>query len=113
MCTVESGWSCSGTTSICTPIAVCGNGIVESGETCDDNNTVNGDGCSNTCKLETAVCGNGIVESGEACDDGNMLMAMVVTILVQFNLDGVVQAVQVFVLIHYLLGKFLIKVFLI
>lgn len=73
MCTVESGWSCSGTTSICSPIAVCGNGVVESGETCDDSNTVNGDGCSNTCKLETAVCGNGIVESGEACDDGNMV----------------------------------------
>lgn len=27
----------------------CGNGIVEDGETCDDGNTVDGDGCSSTC----------------------------------------------------------------
>ncbi|MFT3918830.1 DUF4215 domain-containing protein [Cloacibacterium sp.] len=51
--------------------SICGNGVVEFPETCDDGNTVNGDGCSNTCKLETAVCGNGVVESGETCDDGN------------------------------------------
>src|SRR5262249_4989754 len=31
---------------------VCGNGIVEPGEQCDDNNTVNGDGCSSTCQFE-------------------------------------------------------------
>ena len=29
--------------------AVCGDGIVETGETCDDGNTVSGDGCSSTC----------------------------------------------------------------
>jgi cysteine-rich repeat protein len=51
--------------------AVCGNGIVEMGEQCDDGNTVNGDGCSSTCQLEHAVCGNGVVETGEQCDDGN------------------------------------------
>lgn len=32
--------------------AVCGNGIVEAGEQCDDGNTVNGDGCSSTCQNE-------------------------------------------------------------
>jgi cysteine-rich repeat protein len=32
---------------------VCGNGTVESGEQCDDNNTNNGDGCSSTCQLES------------------------------------------------------------
>lgn len=53
MCTVETGWSCSGTTSICAPIAVCGNGIVESGEACDDGNMVNGDGCNNTCTVQS------------------------------------------------------------
>ena len=31
---------------------VCGNGIVEQGEECDDNNTNNGDGCSSTCQIE-------------------------------------------------------------
>jgi cysteine-rich repeat protein len=52
---------------------VCGNGIVEPGEECDDGNTVNWDGCSSTCVCEPPppVCGNGIVESGEQCDDGN------------------------------------------
>lgn len=30
--------------------AVCGNSIVETGETCDDGNTVSGDGCSSTCQ---------------------------------------------------------------
>jgi cysteine-rich repeat protein len=52
---------------------VCGNGVVESGEECDDGNTANGDGCSSTCQTEVVepVCGNGVVESGEECDDGN------------------------------------------
>ncbi|APR87157.1 Multiple EGF-like-domain protein 3 precursor [Minicystis rosea] len=33
-------------------LAVCGNGIREASENCDDGNTVNGDGCSSTCKYE-------------------------------------------------------------
>ncbi len=51
--------------------AVCGNGIAEPSEECDDHNTVSGDGCSATCKLE--ICGDGIVQAsrGEQCDDGN------------------------------------------
>ena len=49
---------------------LCGNSILEFGETCDDGNTTSGDGCSNVCLLEN-VCGNGSVEAGEACDDGN------------------------------------------
>jgi len=32
--------------------AVCGNGIIEAGEECDDGNTVSGDGCSSTCQIE-------------------------------------------------------------
>ena len=39
----------------CTPTdPVCGNGILESGEQCDDGNLINGDGCSDTCQLEHA-----------------------------------------------------------
>ena len=50
----------------------CGNWIVESGETCDDGNNVNGDGCSAACQIErTPICPNGIVESPDTCDDGN------------------------------------------
>jgi cysteine-rich repeat protein len=59
-----------GCTNAC-KLAVCGDGIVETGvEQCDDGNTNNNDGCTNACKI--AVCGDGIVETGvEECDDGN------------------------------------------
>lgn len=51
---------------------LCGNGIVEAPEVCDDGNSNNDDACSNTCQLpQAAVCGNGVVEAGEQCDDGN------------------------------------------
>ncbi|MDD3190708.1 MAG: DUF4215 domain-containing protein [Candidatus Pacebacteria bacterium] len=51
----------------------CGNGVVEIGESCDDGNTISGDGCSAVCTTEGihSICGNGVVESGEMCDDGN------------------------------------------
>jgi cysteine-rich repeat protein len=47
----------------------CGNGKVEAGETCDDGNTVDGDGCDSNCTV--TACGNGIKTAGEVCDDGN------------------------------------------
>jgi len=53
----------------CTP--VCGNGVVEPTETCDDGSTLAGDGCGPTCLFE--ICGNGYVDVGEACDDGNTI----------------------------------------
>ena len=48
---------CSFDNGACTPspahcAAVCGNGIIELGEECDDINTVSGDGCSNICQIE-------------------------------------------------------------
>jgi cysteine-rich repeat protein len=49
---------------------VCGNGLRESRETCDDGNREFGDGCSSECLKET-ICGDGILEKGEACDDGS------------------------------------------
>jgi cysteine-rich repeat protein len=54
----------------CVAAAGCGNGIVEPGEVCDDNNTTSGDGCSADC-LSDETCGNDIVDVGEMCDDGN------------------------------------------
>ena len=53
------GWSCTngskkvncGATLY---IAECGNGKLDSGEQCDDDNTVNGDGCSAKCTIESA-----------------------------------------------------------
>jgi cysteine-rich repeat protein len=43
-----------GSTSSCYDACgpTCGNGIVESGEQCDDKGVVDGDGCSSTCQLE-------------------------------------------------------------
>ena len=49
---------------------VCGDGFIDDNETCDDNNTANGDGCSSTCQIQ-AYCGDGSVDAGEQCDDAN------------------------------------------
>jgi fibro-slime domain-containing protein len=70
----------------------CGDGIVTPPETCDDGNTISGDGCSSTCQIEPqdpdgngwscpqaggpctkTVCGDGTLEGNEQCDDGNDL----------------------------------------
>lgn len=72
--------------------ALCGNGIIETGEGCDDSNTVDGDGCYSNCQLEPNwectgapstctyfyVCGNGFLQFStdpllnEVCDDQNL-----------------------------------------
>ena len=33
-------------------VPLCGNGILENGEECDDGNTIDGDGCSSICEEE-------------------------------------------------------------
>src|SRR6185295_13956112 len=48
----------------------CGDGIAQLGEACDDGNTMDCDGCSSACTLETG-CGDGVRCGAEACDDGN------------------------------------------
>jgi cysteine-rich repeat protein len=53
---------------------VCGNGVLEEGEACDDGNNVDGDGCSADCMIEKKpVCGDGVLDPGEECDDGNLM----------------------------------------
>ena len=48
----------------------CGDGDVnQTGEACDDGNTVNTDGCTNECTLP--ACGDNIQQASEGCDDGN------------------------------------------
>lgn len=47
----------------------CGDGIVVSGEDCDDGNRTNNDACPNTCQMHR--CGDGILSPSEECDDGN------------------------------------------
>jgi cysteine-rich repeat protein len=80
-----AAFTCTGTApSTC---ALCGNRKVEPTETCDDGNTVAGDGCDASCQIEPgfacagdplmpslslcAAPGNGRVEGAEQCDDGN------------------------------------------
>jgi fibro-slime domain-containing protein len=91
-CIEEPGWDCgTAVPSVCTQ-SVCGNGVVEQGESCDagdENGLFYGDaanpGCSKTCTLEpscrtgtqthacTTTCGDGNIDDGEACDDGNQV----------------------------------------
>jgi cysteine-rich repeat protein len=59
------GWSLTLTTG-----TACGDGAVDPGETCDDGNAVDGDGCDTSCT--PTACGNGVVTAGEDCDDGNV-----------------------------------------
>ncbi len=49
----------SGIPSVISEAPVCGNGVIETGEECDDGNTVSGDGCSATCQDEAAPPGPG------------------------------------------------------
>jgi ELWxxDGT repeat protein/cysteine-rich repeat protein len=59
-------------TRTATPTATtsnCGNGTIDAGESCDDGDLVDGDGCDSNCT--PTGCGNGIVTAPEACDDGN------------------------------------------
>ena len=92
----ETCSSCSDDCGACPP--VCGNRQTEDGETCDDGNTLNGDGCDVNCQLEPPpptcgdgtcngnetcatcsddcgpcllVCGDNVTDSDELCDDGN------------------------------------------
>ncbi|MBI5499493.1 MAG: hypothetical protein HY907_04585 [Deltaproteobacteria bacterium] len=53
---------------------VCGNGLLESGEECDDgpaNSDTEPGACRTDCRLFS--CGDGVLDPGEACDDGNTL----------------------------------------
>lgn len=64
---------------------ICGNGILEGAEKCDDGNVADNDGCSALCTVEAnhvcnvpgtpctelGTCGDGQLRSDEVCDDGN------------------------------------------
>jgi cysteine-rich repeat protein len=50
--------------------AVCGDGIINSGEECDDGNTNNLDRCPNDCQV--SVCGDDVIEGLEECDPPNV-----------------------------------------
>lgn len=62
---------------------VCGNGLVEMYEECDDGNNSDWDGCGSACVIEHgyectgepsicySTCGDGLIAFDEGCDDGN------------------------------------------
>ncbi|HBU48363.1 MAG TPA: hypothetical protein DEB46_08640 [Myxococcales bacterium] len=51
---------------------VCGDGVREGSEECDDGNRRNGDGCTSRCRIQAEpACGDGNVDRLEECDDGN------------------------------------------
>ncbi len=76
---VVAGYSFSSTSAddfavlryISQPNPVCGNGVVEGSEACDDGNTVNGDCCSSVCQFESTstVCRSaaGECDAAETC----------------------------------------------
>ena len=70
LCPFDTQCADLGTHSKCVPLT-CGDGIIdeEFGESCDDGNTLSGDGCRGDCE-SNETCGNGVVDlmQGEACD---------------------------------------------
>ncbi len=95
-CELETGFRCTTAKNgltVCDPAkGVCGDSIVQNGETCDDGNRSPGDGCSAQCQVEAnfkcptnpggacvpsvGLCGNGIIDREtdfniwEECDLG-------------------------------------------
>jgi cysteine-rich repeat protein len=60
------------------PVCVCGNGIIDPAEDCDDGNAVDGDCCSATCQFEPegSPCPDGEFCNGdETCDGGGTCLA--------------------------------------
>jgi cysteine-rich repeat protein len=63
--------------------SICGSGVLDPGEECDDGNVEKGDGCSAVCQVETGfrcvvpgrrctpICGDRRIVGMENCDDGN------------------------------------------
>jgi cysteine-rich repeat protein len=56
---------------------VCGDGVENDLEECDDGNLNDGDGCNADCEIAPidppGGCGDGTVDPGEECDDGNQV----------------------------------------
>ena len=50
-------------------VGLCGNGVTNDGETCDDGNQEDGDGCSASCFIEGG-CGNGIRDFNDLNENG-------------------------------------------
>src|SRR5450432_4591353 len=62
------GLECAANQPVCIT-NLCGNGVTDPGEMCDDGNIIDGDGCNHDC-TSNEKCGNGVVDTleGEVCD---------------------------------------------
>lgn len=69
--TTSSSGSESGSNNSTTTSEMCGNGMLEPPEDCDDGNQTPGDGCEPNCTVTPSECGDGVKEGAEECDDGN------------------------------------------
>jgi cysteine-rich repeat protein len=52
-------------------INICGDGVLDGSEQCDDGNQDVDDGCTPSCRLPGGTCGDAKVDGLEECDDGN------------------------------------------
>ncbi len=73
-------------TSTSTPLPACGDHIVQAGESCDDGNHVDCDGCDSNCTLSGP--GNGVLCPPEQCDDGNVVNGDCCSAAGQFEASG-------------------------
>jgi cysteine-rich repeat protein len=61
---------CTATRTFQVACGLCGNGVKDPGEDCDDAASFANNTCDkNTCKAIPIVCGNGLIQPGEQCDD--------------------------------------------
>lgn len=81
-----------------TAAAICGNGVTDAGEQCDDGNTTSGDGCSATCTIE-AACGDADLSGKVQASDALRILRHAVgqpvpcpMFVCDVNANGVVQA---------------------
>ena len=85
LCYVSPSSSSAASSQVSLPIsALCGNGVINPPEECDDQNVRAGDGCNAFCQRElgwtcveipsmcSTLCGDGIRAGVEQCDDGNL-----------------------------------------
>src|SRR5579862_6186783 len=70
--------------------STCGDGIVSGSETCDDGNTVDGDGCSSTCQIETVNTPHAVltVDKTTVTSDLNVETVITVTATSMMNFSG-------------------------